>query len=91
LSRLIASLLSPPAIVGAQSIATMVTDFGLIGTWAARCDQLPSAANEHAVFSVTATGNVQLVNDFARSTTIWSIGSCRWSSWLRTESSCAKR
>jgi hypothetical protein len=53
-----------PAVAGAQSVATMVQDFGLVGTWAAKCDQTPSAANEHAVFSITPAGTVQLVNDF---------------------------
>jgi hypothetical protein len=60
----VVSVLMLAAVAAAQSVATMVADFGLIGTWASKCDQSPSAANEHAVFSVTAGDTVQLVNDF---------------------------
>jgi hypothetical protein len=48
----------------AQSILATVADFGLIGTWAVECDQNPSSKNEHAVFSVTSVGTIELLNDF---------------------------
>ena len=48
----------------AQSILATVSDFGLIGTWAVECDQNASSKNEHAVFSVTSVGTIELLNDF---------------------------
>ena len=48
----------------AQSVTDTLRDFGLLGTWAVECNQLPSPGNEHAIFALTSIGTVQLRNDF---------------------------
>jgi len=50
----------------AQSVAGAVQEFGLVGTWAVVCKELPSPQNEHASFSVSQSGAVRLRNDFGR-------------------------
>lgn len=57
-------LLALTAFANAQAPARVVQDFGLLGAWAGKCDQSPGPLNEHAVFSLTAAGNIQLLNDF---------------------------
>jgi hypothetical protein len=61
-----AAILLLTSIAHAQSAATEVQDFGLVGTWAVECKDLPSPQNEHASFSVNPSGGVQLRNDFGR-------------------------
>jgi len=48
----------------AQSAAGAVREFGLLGTWAVACKEIPSPQNEHASFSVSQSGGVRLRNDF---------------------------
>jgi hypothetical protein len=48
----------------AQSLTNTVKAFGLIGTWADDCNQNPSPANQHAIFSITTGGAIQLRDDF---------------------------
>ena len=48
----------------AQSIDNVVQDFRLIGAWASDCYKPPDPRNEHATFSKTPSGDIQLVNDF---------------------------
>lgn len=55
-----------PTFAHAQSATDAVQNFGLLGTWAAECSQSPSPRNEHAVFSLTTFGTVQVRNDFGR-------------------------
>jgi hypothetical protein len=54
------------AIVGAhaQPATTVVDDFGLVGKWAIECSRPPSPANEHALYAVTPSGLVWVMNDF---------------------------
>jgi hypothetical protein len=54
------------AIAGAQaqSATTAVRDFGLIGKWAIECTRPPSPANEHALYAVTSSGMIWVMNDF---------------------------
>lgn len=48
----------------AQSAATAMQEFGLLGTWAGDCGQGPSPANNHATYSVNAAGVLELTNTF---------------------------
>src|SRR5712671_2846805 len=48
----------------AQSVATAVQGFQLLGVWAVDCNKLPTPRNEHSTFSKTISGDIQLVNDF---------------------------
>ena len=50
----------------AQSVAGAVQDFQLLGIWAVDCYKLPAPRNEHATFSKTTDGDIQLINDFGR-------------------------
>ena len=50
----------------AQSAASAVRDFGLLGTWAIDCKDLPSPQNEHSIFAIAGTDTVRLRNDFGR-------------------------
>jgi hypothetical protein len=52
------------ALAQAQTIASVLQDFGLFGTWAVACEQRPSPTNEFAIFSVNASGGIRLWNDF---------------------------
>jgi hypothetical protein len=49
-----------PALAHSQSAADALRDFGLIGTWAAACQEGPSLTNNHATYLVTPTGSLQL-------------------------------
>jgi|SRR5215469_15253765 len=49
-----------PALAHSQSAAEAMRDFGLIGTWAAACQEGPSPTNNHATYQVTPTGDLQL-------------------------------
>ncbi|MEA2903363.1 MAG: hypothetical protein QOI12_750 [Alphaproteobacteria bacterium] len=53
-------------VAHAQSAASAVQTFGLIGTWAVDCNETPSPTNEHAVFSVASGDTIELQNDFGR-------------------------
>jgi hypothetical protein len=48
----------------AQSATTTVQDFGLVGKWAIECSRPASPANEHALYAVTSTGLIWVMNDF---------------------------
>jgi hypothetical protein len=48
----------------AQSPASTIKEFGLLGTWADDCSATPSPANQYAIFSLTSRGNIELRNDF---------------------------
>jgi hypothetical protein len=48
----------------AQSVAGAVENFQLLGVWAVDCSRLPAPRNEHATFSKTTSGDIQVVNDF---------------------------
>ena len=48
----------------AQSAATAMQEFGLLGTWAGDCGQGPSPGNNHATYAVNAAGGVELTNTF---------------------------
>src|SRR3979411_2327928 len=48
----------------AQSVENVVQDFLLIGAWASDCYKPPDPRNEHATFSKSPSGDIQLVNDF---------------------------
>jgi hypothetical protein len=48
----------------AQSAATAMQEFGLLGTWAGDCGQAPSPANNHATYAVNASGVLELTNTF---------------------------
>jgi hypothetical protein len=49
-----------PVLAHSQSAAEAMRDFGLIGTWAAACQEGPSPTNNHATYLVTPTGDLQL-------------------------------
>ena len=49
---------------GAQSPASAIKEFGLLGTWADDCSATASPANQYAIFSLTSRGNIELRNDF---------------------------
>jgi hypothetical protein len=51
-------------LAGAQSPASAIKEFGLLGTWADDCSAKPSPANQYAIFSVTSRGKIELRNDF---------------------------
>jgi hypothetical protein len=51
-------------LAGAQSSASAIKEFGLLGTWADDCSAMPSPANQYAIFSLTSRGNIELRNDF---------------------------
>jgi hypothetical protein len=53
-----------PTLAGAQSPASAIKEFGLLGTWADDCSAMPSPANQYAIFSLTSRGNIELRNDF---------------------------
>jgi hypothetical protein len=48
----------------AQSATTTVQDFGLVGKWAIECSRPASPANEHALYAVTTSGLIWVMNDF---------------------------
>ena len=48
----------------AQSVENVVQDFRLIGAWSSNCYKPPDPRNEHATFSKTSSGDIQLVNEF---------------------------
>src|SRR5262245_32735487 len=48
----------------AQSATTTVQDFGLVGRWAIECSRPASPANEHALYAVTSSGLIWVMNDF---------------------------
>jgi hypothetical protein len=47
-----------------QSASSAIKEFGLLGIWADDCNLSPSPSNQHASFSVTSRGVIQLRNDF---------------------------
>jgi hypothetical protein len=47
-----------------QSPTSAIKEFGLLGIWADDCRLSPSPSNQHASFSVTSRGIIQLHNDF---------------------------
>jgi hypothetical protein len=49
-----------PSVAQAQSAASAIQDFGLLGTWAGECSQAPSPANNHATYAAAPSGAVQL-------------------------------
>jgi hypothetical protein len=49
-----------PVLAHSQSAAEAMRDFGLIGTWAAACQEGPSPTNNHATYLVTPNGDLQL-------------------------------
>jgi hypothetical protein len=54
------ALLISPTVSQAQSDANALQEFGLFGTWAGECGQGPGPANNHATYSSTSSGAVQL-------------------------------
>ena len=57
-------ILLATACAHAQSATTTVQDFGLVGRWAIECSRPPSPANEHALYAVTPSGLIWVMNDF---------------------------
>jgi hypothetical protein len=53
-------LLLLPCLAHAQSAASAIQDFGLIGTWAGECKEGPSPTNNHATYAGTPSGGAQL-------------------------------
>jgi hypothetical protein len=51
-------------LAGAQSAASAIKEFGLLGTWADDCIATPSPANQYTIFSLASRGNIELRNDF---------------------------
>jgi hypothetical protein len=52
-------------VAAAQSdVKRAVLDFGLIGVWAAECDEPPSPTNNLATFALTSSGMVSLKYEF---------------------------
>jgi hypothetical protein len=51
-------------LAGAQSPASTIKEFGLLGTWADDCSAVPSAVNQYTIVSLTTRGNIELRNDF---------------------------
>jgi hypothetical protein len=49
---------------GAQSPASVIKEFGLLGTWADDCSARPGQANQYTIFSLTSRGNIELRSDF---------------------------
>jgi hypothetical protein len=49
-----------PVLAHAQSTASAITDFGLLGTWAGECRESASPTNNHATYAGTSSGGVQL-------------------------------
>jgi hypothetical protein len=54
-----APLLLFPVLAHSQPAAAL-QDFGLLGTWAGECAQNPGPTNNHATYSVTSAGGLQL-------------------------------
>ena len=56
------------ALIGAAAaqsdVKRAVLDFGLIGVWAAECDEPPSPTNNLATFALTSSGTVSLKYEF---------------------------
>ncbi len=48
----------------AHAQSATVQDFGLLGKWAIECSRPPSPANEHALYAVTSSGVIWVMNDF---------------------------
>ena len=74
----------------AQSVENVVQDFRLIGAWASDCYKPPDPRNEHATFSKTPSGNIQLVNVLDPTTITWSIGLFKLSVLVKIGSICGK-
>jgi len=49
-----------PVLAHAQSTASAITGFGLLGTWAGECRESASPTNNHATYAGTSSGGVQL-------------------------------
>jgi len=49
-----------PSLAHAQSAASAIQEFGLIGTWAGECSQTASPANNHATYAAANSGAIQL-------------------------------
>jgi hypothetical protein len=57
-------VLSLPVLAAAQPVQTALREFGLLGTWAAECKQVPSPGNTHATYAITPAGAAQVSNAF---------------------------
>jgi hypothetical protein len=55
--------LAPPAAADAQSLETILRDFGLLGTWAPDCGEAPSPLHPRALYSVDPSGQVSMSYD----------------------------
>src|SRR5262249_4445535 len=55
-------LLLLPVHASAETTAEAMQAFGLLGTWAGECALPASPANNHAIYSITPAGAVQLTN-----------------------------
>jgi hypothetical protein len=49
-----------PSLAQAQSTASAIQEFGLIGTWAGECREAAGPANNHATYAAAPSGAVQL-------------------------------
>jgi len=59
-----ASLALIVAAAAQSDVKRAVLDFGLIGVWAAECDEPPSPTNNLATFALTSSGTVSLKYEF---------------------------
>ena len=64
ISLVIVQLLLLTVLAHAQSVASVVKEFGLFGSWAIDCRQPPSPTNAYADFSLTSRGAIELRDDF---------------------------
>ena len=54
------------AVGQANSLKRTVVDFGLIGVWAADCDQTASLTNNYITYATTADSNVTMTTDVGK-------------------------
>ena len=59
-----ASLALIDAAAAQSDVKRAVLDFGLIGVWAAECNEPPSPTNNLATFALTSSGTVSLKYEF---------------------------
>jgi hypothetical protein len=59
-----AALAAAPAAASAQTIADVMEQWGLLGTWAVNCGQPPGQASGAHITYVRRGGNVDVVRDF---------------------------
>jgi hypothetical protein len=55
--------LAPPAAADAQSLETILRDFGLLGTWAPDCGEAASPLHPRALYSVDPSGQAAMSYD----------------------------